>query len=678
MEEELERIRKEIEWLRKEINRHNYLYYVLNSPEISDAEYDALFDRLLELEKKYPQFVTPDSPTQKVGAPPVEEFGIVIHKIPMLSLSKANSFEEFRDFDRRVKEILKLDPESDVEYVGELKLDGLSVSLIYESGVLVQGSTRGDGIEGEDVTQNVKTIRSIPIRLRDEEVAVPKYVEIRGEVIIHKADFEKLNRERETNGEPLFANPRNAAAGSLRQLDPKITRSRSLDAFFYSIAEVEGIELETHIEELELIRKLGLRVAPAYELCVGVEAARRYYEKIESARDNFTFEMDGVVFKVNNLAWWERLGEISRSPRWAIAWKFPAEEAVSVLEDVVWNVGRTGAVTPVAILKPVRVSGVEVKRATLHNEEEIRRKGLKIGDRVIVRRAGEVIPEVVKPLVDQRNGTEKEIVAPKNCPICGSELVHEGGEVALRCPNVSCPAVIRESLIHFASRSAMDIEGLGEKIIDQLLALKIVSDPADLYRLKKEDLMKMERMGDKLASNLINAIEKSKKTTLSRLIYALGIRNVGEHTAEILAEHFGTLDKLMEATEEELYKIYEIGPVVAKSIRDYFSNSKNRELINKLLSAGVSYEPVLKKEKEGLPLAGKSFIFTGTLSRFTRDEASRIVEELGGKVVSSVSSKTDYIVVGADPGSKLEKAKKLGVKIINESEFLSLIGKQEE
>lgn len=672
--DEIEKVKKEIEWLRKEINRHNYLYYVLAQPEISDAEYDALFDRLVELEKLYPELVTPDSPTQKVGAPPVEEFGIVIHKIPMLSLSKANTFEEFTDFDRRCKEILNLEQSYKIDYVGEPKLDGLSVSLIYENGILKEGSTRGDGIQGEDVTQNVKTIRSVPLRLKDDETQV-KYIEIRGEVIIHRHDFEKLNEERIKKGEPPFANPRNAAAGSLRQLDPKITRSRPLDAFFYSIAEIDGIKIETHLEELEIIKKLGLKVIPVYKLCIGVDEAKMFYESIQSERERFSFDMDGVVFKVNKLEWWPILGEISRSPRWAIAWKFPAEEAVTELLDVQWNVGRTGAVTPVAILKPVRVSGVEVRKATLHNEEEIKRKGLLIGDKVIVRRAGEVIPEVVKPLIEQRKGDEKEIPTPRNCPVCGSELVRDG-EVLIRCPNVSCPAVIEESIIHFASRGAMDIEGLGNKLIVQLIKAGLVKDPADLYLLRKDDLLKLERMGDKLATNILEAIEKSKKTTLPRLIYALGIRNVGEHTAELLAEHFGSLENLMNASIEELMSIREIGPIVARSIREYFDSQANRKLIEKLLSVKIEYEPIKKEVKKGLPLEGKSFVFTGTLNSFTREEAERIVIELGGKVSSSVSSKTDFLVVGSEPGSKLEKARKLGVKTINEEEFLKLTGRK--
>ncbi len=670
MAEDLEAIKKRIEELRELIRKYDYHYYVLDQPLVSDAEYDRLFRELKELEEKYPQFITPDSPTQRVGAPPAEEFRPVRHALPMLSLQNCFTEDEFLEWDRRVRRLLG--GERPV-YVCEPKLDGLSVELVYENGVFTVGSTRGDGYVGEDVTRNLRTIRQIPLRLLPLDGTVPRLLEVRGEVYMEKRAFQELNRERERRGEPLFANPRNAAAGSLRQLDPSITASRPLKAFFYATGRVEGIEIRSQEELLTTLPKLGLPVNPLWRKCSSPEEAIRFYHELVSMRDELPYAADGMVVKVNDFAQREVLGEVSRAPRWAIAFKFPAEEATTRVLDIVVQVGRTGALTPVAILEPVEVSGVTVSRATLHNEDEIRRKDIRIGDWVVVRRAGEVIPEVVKSIPERRTGKEKVFKMPDRCPVCGGPVVRPPGEVIHRCENVSCPARIKESIRHFASRRAADIQGLGEKLVDQLVDKGLVKRISDIYRLKKEQLVALERMGEKSAQNLLDQIERSKGMSLARLIYALGIRYVGEHLAEVLAQHFRSIDELAEASYEELVAIPEIGPRIAQSIVDFFRNEDNRKLIEELKAAWIDprSEP---PTGEGAPLSGKTFVFTGRLSSFTREEARRLVESLGGRVASSVSRRVDYLVVGEDPGSKLERARQLGIPTLNEEEFKKLVG----
>lgn len=661
---------KRIKELRELINYHNYLYYVLDSPEISDAEYDALMKELIDLEKAFPDLVTPDSPTQRVGAPPLEAFKPVKHTIPMLSLSNTETEEETIEFDRRIKRFLHISPEESIEYVAEPKLDGLAVELVYENGRLAIGSTRGDGYTGEDVTLNIKTIKSIPLTLLGKYESIPEKLEVRGEVIMKIEDFKKLNKEREEKGEPLFANPRNAAAGSLRQLDSSITAQRPLDAYFYGIGEVRGRTFETHMEVLEVLRRWGLKINPLNKLCSSIEEAIEYYREMEDKRDTLEYEIDGVVIKVNNLSLQERLGTVARSPRWAVAFKFPPRQATTRIIDIHAQVGRTGMLTPVAILEPVQIGGVTVSRSTLHNQDEINRKDIRIGDWVLVQRAGDVIPEVVKAITTKRTGKEKPYRIPEKCPVCGAEVIREGAYYF--CTGINCPAQLKERIRHFASRRAMDIEGLGEKLVDQLVEREIVKSLSDLYYLSRDKIASLERMGDKSARNLIDAIEASKDRELHRVIYALGIRHVGEQTAKILAERFHTIDALMDASMEDLEGIETIGPETARSIVNFFRQEINRKEIERLKKAGVKFRPPEIKEKA--PLHGKTFVFTGTLHSFTRDRAKEIVESLGGKVSSSVSRNIDFVVMGEEPGSKAQKAKALGVKIINEDEFLKLIG----
>ena len=670
MPEDLEAVKRRIEELRAEIRKHDYHYYVLNQPLISDAEYDKLFRELQELEEKYPQLVTPDSPTQRVGAPPAEEFRPVRHAIPMLSLQNCFTEGEFLEWDRRVRRLLG--GERPI-YVCEPKLDGLSVELVYENGVFTVGSTRGDGYVGEDVTRNLRTIRQIPLRLLPLDGEVPRLLEVRGEVYMEKEDFRRLNREREEKGEPPFANPRNAAAGSLRQLDPNITASRPLKAFFYATGRVEGLEIRSQEELLTTLPKLGFPVNPLWRRCETPEEAIEFYHELLEQREELPYEADGMVVKVNDFSQREVLGEVSRAPRWAIAFKFPAEEATTRVLDIVVQVGRTGALTPVAILEPVEVSGVTVSRATLHNEDEVKRKDVRIGDWVVVRRAGEVIPEIVKSIPERRTGQEKEFRMPDRCPVCGGPVVRPPGEVIHRCENLSCPARIKEAIRHFASRRAADIEGLGEKLVDQLVDKGLVRRISDLYHLTKEQLAALERMGEKSAQNLLEQLERSKGMSLARLIYALGIRYVGEHIAEVLAERFGSIDELARASYEELVEIPEIGPRIAQSIVDFFQNQDNRRLIAELKAVGI--DPRAERPTEEGPLVGKTFVFTGRLSAFTREEARRLVEELGGKVASSVSRKVDFLVVGEDPGSKLDRARALGIRTLTEEEFRNLVGR---
>ena len=668
-----EDINKKIEKLREEINYHNYLYYVLDNPEISDQEYDRLFDQLVALEKKYPQFVTPDSPTQRVGAPPLTEFKTVRHGIPMLSLNKAVTQEEFLDFDRRVRELSGAG-EKKIDYTAELKFDGLAVELVYTGGVFSQGSTRGDGYTGEDITLNLKTIKTIPLKLLSRKAEIPELLEVRGEVIMSKSEFDKLNQAREEKGEQLFANPRNAAAGSVRQLDSKITASRPLYMYAYGIGRVERAKLANHWESVRYLKDLGLNVNQYLKLCESPDDVFEFYQEILKMRNDLDYEIDGIVIKVNDFKLQEKIGELSRSPRWAIAWKFPAQQEQTKILDIRVNVGRTGAVTPVAILKPVRVGGVTVSRATLHNEDEMRKKDVLIGDTVVVQRAGDVIPEVVKVITSRRTGKEKKFQMPDRCPVCGSKVERPPGEAVHRCTGIACPAQIKEKMYHFVSKWAMDMDGLGFKLLEQMLDKRLIKDPADLYFLKKQDIMKMDRMGDKLAENILDAIEKSKNPDLPHLIYALGIRNVGEHLANVLASEFKSIDNLKTKSVEELTEVNEIGPIVAESIYNFFHDEKNLKVLDKLKKGGVVF-PALKVKKKKTPLSGKTFVLTGGLESLNRDEAKKIIEGLGGRVSSSVSKKTDFVVVGIEPGSKLDKAKSLGIKTINENEFRKLIGK---
>jgi len=660
-----------IEELREGINYHNYRYYVLDSPEISDAEYDRLFDELAELEKRYPELITPDSPTQRVGAAPLEEFKTVRHSHPMLSLNKATSEAEFLDFHRRVLGLSELS-EKEIRYTVEPKFDGLAVELVFERGIFSLGSTRGDGVVGEDVTLNLRTIRPIPLRLMASPN--PELIEVRGEVIMNKGDFETLNKKREKTGEALFANPRNAAAGSVRQLDPKITSTRPLNMFAYGIGRVEGKELTNHWDSILYLKGLGLKISHYIELCESVDQVKAYYQRILDLRNDLPYEIDGIVIKVNEFSVQAKLGELSRSPRWAVAWKFPAQQENTTIRDIIVSVGRTGALTPVAMLKPVRVGGVQVSRASLHNEDEIRKKDVRIGDTVVIQRAGDVIPEVVKVIASRRTGKERKFTMPDRCPVCGSKAERPLGEAIHRCTGIACPAQIKENLAHFVSKGAMDMDGLGHKLLEQMVDKNIIQDQADLYLLKKEDVMRMDRMGDKLAENLLSAIQKSRNPSLTNLIYALGIRNVGYHLAGVLARHFESIDNLGRQTTEDLTRVHEIGPIVAESIYNFFHNPKNLKVLEKLKKGGVTF-PVEKAEVREAPLVGKTFVLTGGLDSFTRDEARKTIEDRGGRVSSSVSEKTDFVVVGIDPGSKYDTALKLGVKALNEDEFKKMVGR---
>ena len=655
--------------LRREIERHNHLYYILDRPEITDAEYDTLYRKLVKLEEEFPELVTADSPTQRVGGKPLEKFGQVTHRIPMLSLENAFNEEDMGEFDERIKRFLGLAAGKEIDYVCEPKMDGLAVELVYEKGEFTVGATRGDGVTGEDVTQNLRTVKAIPLRLAASHP--PRLLEVRGEVFLPLASFQKLNAEREEAGEPTFANPRNAAAGSIRQLDSRITARRPLAIFCYAPGEVEGHAFASQSAFLATVKEWGLPVNPLIRKVAGIGGVLAYYREIAEKRESLPYEIDGVVVKVDSFTLQRELGEKSRSPRWAIAWKFPPRQAVTVIEDIVPSVGRTGVITPTAHLKPVEVSGVMVSRATLHNWEEMERKDIRIGDTVVIERAGDVIPAVVKVLTEKRTGHEKPLPIPATCPECGSEVVKIPDEVAVRCLGLACPAQIRESIIHFASRHAMDIDGMGDKYIEQLLRLRLVRDVADLYRLTRDDFMQFERMGDKLAENLLTAIENSKRRELARFIFALGIRHVGEHTARLLANAFGSIENLERATEEELLSIREIGPQVARSIRTFFHNPKNVEVIGRMFEAGV--RPTVEEKRVGGKFTGKTFVFTGALTRFTRDDAKRMVEREGGHAAGSVSKKTDFVVAGAEAGSKLDKARSLGVKVISEEEFLEML-----
>ncbi len=660
-------IKKEAEELRRLINYHNYRYYVLDEPEISDAEYDKLFRRLKEIEEKYPELKTPDSPTQRVGAPPLKEFKEVTHPYPMLSLDNAMNETEFLEFHKRVCRNLGVDK---VEYIAEPKYDGLAIELIYEKGILVLGSTRGDGIRGEDVTPNVRTIKTIPLRLIGDDV--PERLIIRGEVVMFKSDFLELNEQQLKKGEKTFANPRNAAAGSIRQLDSRITAQRKLHFFIHGIGEPlpEKYNAPTISATYDYLKKWGFKINENIVVTDNPEEIKRFHDELEAKRESLDYEIDGIVVKVNRFDYQRRLGELTHSPRWAIAWKFKPHEATTVVKDIVVQVGRTGALTPVAILEPVEVGGVTVSRVTLHNPDEVKRLDVRIGDTVLIYRAGDVIPKVTKVILSKRPPDAKPFIFPDRCPVCGAEVIKPEGEVIPRCSNASCPAKLVEGVKHFVSRRAMDIEGLGDEWIEKLVKSGLVKDFADLYLLKIQDLLKFERMGPKLAQNIINAIKKSKKVPFDRFLYALGIRYVGEHTAKLLAREFKNLDDLMNASLARLMQIYEIGPKCAESVYKFFRQEQNIKLIKKLLSAGV--EIIYEKEKSQA-LKGLRIAVTGTLKNFSREEIKRFIAENGGSFASSVSRNTDFIIVGENPGSKYRKAKELGVKILSEEEFLKLV-----
>lgn len=662
--------RVRVEDLRHQLEQHNRLYYVLDAPAISDAEYDALFRELQRLEELYPALVSADSPTRRVGGAALDKFSSVTHRLPMLSLENATNAAEILDFDLRVKKNLGLSPEHPISYVCEPKMDGLAVELVYTDGLLTVASTRGDGVTGEDVTENIRTIRSLPLRLTGERI--PRLLEVRGEVFLSLEAFRRINSEKEENGDAPFVNPRNAAAGSLRQLDPRITARRPLSVYCYAPGVAEGADFQSQQEFFAAIAGWGLPVNPLVRPAAGIGEAVAFYEEMQRQRESLPYEIDGTVIKVDSFAIQRELGEKSRSPRWAVACKFPPRQAVTVVEEILHSVGRTGVITPVALLRPVEISGVTVSRATLHNWDEIALKDIRVGDTVVVERAGDVIPAVVKVLTEKRSGNEQPSLPPDQCPQCGSAVVRIADEVAVRCMGLACPPQFRESIMHFASRNAMDIEGLGEKFIEQLLSLGLVSSVADLYYLSRDDLMKFERMGEKLASNLLTAIEASKQRDLGRFIFALGIRHVGERTAKSLAQAFGSLENIERATFEELVSIRDIGATVAQSIRTFFDNGTNIAVIRRMLEAGVT--PAVEQKKVGGRFTGKSFVFTGALSRFTRDEARILVENEGGHAVGSVSKKTDYVVAGEDAGSKLAKARELGVTVLTEEEFLALVG----
>lgn len=670
-------------WLRAELNRHAHAYYVLDNPTIPDADYDKLFLELSTLEQQHPELCTPDSPTQRVGGAPLPQFEPVRHSVPMLSLGNGFDDEDIVAFDRRAREGLQA--EGEVEYATELKFDGLAINLRYENGLLVQAATRGDGTTGENVTANIRTVRAIPLRLHMDKP--PAVLDVRGEVLMFKADFARLNARQRAAGQKEFANPRNAAAGSLRQLDSRITAQRCLRFYAYGIGVLEGADMpDTHSGLLDWFAAIGLPVCQERAVVRGASGLLGFFREVGIKRDALAYEIDGVVYKLNRLSEQQRLGFVSRAPRFALAHKFPAQEAMTLVQDIGVQVGRTGAITPVARLAPISVGGVTVTNATLHNEDEVRRKDVRIGDTVIVRRAGDVIPEVVSVVPEARPVNAREFSMPANCPVCGSEIVRPQDEAVARCSGgwIKCPAQRKGGLLHFVSRRAMDIEGLGEQLIEQLVDKHIITTAADLYRLGLTSLVELDRMAEKSAKNVLKALEKSKSTTLARFIYALGIRHVGESTAKELARHFGRIDSFISATEEQLLEVADIGPVVAKSILQFFSDPLNRELVEQLRTAGVHWserDAVVEQDGSGVaasmesskPLQGKTFVLTGTLPNLSRDEASAMIEEAGGKVAGSVSKKTSYVVAGEEAGSKLVKAQELGISILDENGLLHLL-----
>lgn len=668
----MESVEKRVAELNELLTKYGYAYYVLDQPLISDAEYDSLLHELIALEEQHPHLISPTSPTQRVGGAVLEGFQKVTHTHPMLSLSNAFNEGDLRDFDRKIREAIG----TNYRYVCELKIDGLAISLRYENGVFVQGATRGDGTVGEDVTMNLKTVHALPLQLRE-----PVSIEVRGEVYMPKKSFESLNRKRAENGEDLFANPRNAAAGSIRQLDPKIAASRNLSAFIYAIGgSAEEYGIESHSEMLDYLETLGLPSNKERAICNSIDEVLKFIEKWTENRPNLPYEIDGIVIKVDGYAQQDELGYTAKSPRWAIAYKFPAEEVTTTLLDIELTVGRTGVVTPTAILSPVLVAGTTVSRATLHNEDLIREKDIRIGDKVIIRKAGDIIPQVVEVVLEERKEDAKPYRMPTHCPVCGGKLVRIDEDVALRCVNPFCEAQIAEGIKHFVSRNAMNIDGLGDKVVEQLLREDYINDVADLYSLKAEQLVQLERMGKKSATNLVNAIEASKENSLERVLFGLGIRHVGEKAAKILSEHFETIDALMNASKEELTQIYEIGEKMAESIVNYFAKEETKSLIARLKEAGVNFEYKGKKvqvEAGENPFAGKTIVLTGKLELLTRNEAKAKIEELGGNVTGSVSKKTDLVIAGEDAGSKLTKAQQLGIEIWDEQRLVQAINEKE-
>jgi DNA ligase (NAD+) len=663
-------IAKQIEKLREELRRHEYLYFVQDNPEISDVKFDRMMKELQALEAAHPELVTPDSPSQRVGGTPRRGFETRQHSPAMMSLDNTYSMEELDDFDRRVRELAGRDS---VEYVAETKFDGLSISLVYENAMLVRGVTRGDGTTGEDVTANVRTIRSIPLRVDAAELKklrLPANFEVRGEIIMPLRAFEALNERQEAEGGKRFSNPRSGAAGAVRVLDPEITRSRQLDFYGYLLLANGRVPTRLHSEALEAMHRLHFKISQDWRVCRSLDAVKKYIDAWESKREKLPYEIDGIVIKVNDVGQQQELGFTSKAPRWAVAYKYPARQETTVVNDVIFQVGRTGTLTPVAVLEPVQVGGVIVARSTLHNMDEIARLGLHIGDTVIVERAGEVIPHVIK--VVKEGNPRREIVVPERCPVCNSRIHKDPEEVAYRCVNASCPAKRRETLLHFAGRHAMNVDGLGDKIVDQLVDKGLVKDVADLYELKLDEVAGLDRMAEKSAQNLLDEIAASKKNNLARLIYALGMRFVGERTGQLLAEHFASLPKLAEATVEEMEEVPEVGPKVAQSIADFFSEPANRKLIQRLKDEGLKMTEK-RTQPEDTRFAGKTFVFTGAMERRSRDEAGAEVTRHGGKVTSSVSKMTDYVVVGADPGSKFDKARSLGVTTLTEDEFDDLL-----
>lgn len=660
-------MKKEIETLRDQIHFHNHRYYVLDAPTIPDAEYDRLLTKLIQLEQAHPELITADSPTQRVGAKPASGFAEVTHAIPMLSLDNAFDAEAVEAFNKRVKERLSIS--EDITFVCEPKLDGLAVSILYVDGLYTRAATRGDGKTGEDITENVRTIRSVPLKLRGNDI--PKRLEVRGEVYMPLAGFAKLNQD----AEKTFANPRNAAAGSLRQLDPKMTASRPLSIYCYEIGEIEFNQtIKTHSETLKWLQIWGLRVCPEIKTVHGAAGCLSFHKSILKKRDKLAYEIDGVVYKVDDKKLREKLGFVSRAPRWAIAHKFPAQEEITVLNDVEFQVGRTGVLTPVARLEPVFVGGVTVSNATLHNMDEIERKDVRIGDTVIIRRAGDVIPEVVAVVLDKRPTKTRKIKMPEKCPVCESEVIRDPEQAASRCSGgLYCKAQRKEAIKHFAARKALDIEGLGDKLVEQLVDEGLIESVADLFALEQETLVNLERMAEKSAINLLQAIDKSKQTTLAKLLFALGIREVGEATARNLANHFGELNKIEQATLEQLLEVPDVGPVVAENITAFFHEHHNIEVIDKLIELGVCWPKIKVVAKEDLPLAGKIIVLTGTLSEFSRDQAKQRLQALGAKVAGSVSKKTSMVIAGAEAGSKLQKAESLGVDVLTEAQFIKLL-----
>lgn len=666
----MEKIKTEIEELRKRINQHSYAYYVMDNPTVSDYEYDLLFRRLLELEEKYPQFITAQSPTQRIGAIPSNSFEKITHPTPMLSLANAFSNNELILFDQRVKNILQIDT---VQYVVEHKIDGLAINLIYENGKLVKAATRGDGSIGEDVTANIRTIKAIPLELNVEEVEIPEFLEVRGEVYLPKKEFIRLNKERQANDEALFANCRNAAAGSLRQLDPKETAKRYLSAILYGIGEIKGLNFEYHSAVLDFLSKLGFKTNKEYQIFSNIDEVMQYCASWSEKKEQLDFDIDGMVIKVNNLKDQKILGYTAKDPRWAIAYKFQPEQGITKIEKIVVNVGRTGAITPLAYLTPVTISGSKISKATLHNEDYIVAKDIRIGDTVIVHKAGEIIPEVVAVKLEERTGTEVKFVMPQICPECQNPVVKEDNEAAYKCVNPNCPAILRENFIHFVSRDAMNIEGLGPSVVSMLLDNNLINDVADLYKLTTEELLNLDRIGAKSAENLISAIEKSKQAGLNRLLFALGIRFVGVKAANILANHFKSMKALTKSSLEDLLAINEIGTKIAQSIIAYFNKQENLMLLDKLSEVGVNMTAKTIERMEQENFQDKIFVLTGNLESFNRKEASLLIEQFGGKVSSAVSKKTDFVVAGTEAGSKLTKAQELGINIISEEEFKNMM-----